>query len=195
MIVHIHMNADVFHALADPTRRRIVEVLSAGEQPVNELVGHAGIHQSGVSRHLRILQEPGSSRSGRKGSGASTHSGPSRSRNWTDGSRRTAACGARALDRFGAALAQGSARAGPLERRSHGNDEDDASPAAQKAAQKIVLERTLRAPIEDLWGLWTTKDGFESWWGPEGFRVEVHKLEARVGGALRYDMIADCAGG
>lgn len=53
------MDADVFQALADPTRRRIVEVLSRGEQPVNELVGHAGIHQSGVSRHLRILQEAG----------------------------------------------------------------------------------------------------------------------------------------
>ena len=65
------------------------------------------------------------------------------------------------------------------------------SPAAQKAAQKIVLERTLGAPIEDIWSLWTTKDGFESWWGPEGFRVEVHTLEARLGGALRYDMIAD----
>ena len=59
MIMHIHMNADVFHALADPTRRRIVEILSAGEQPVGELVGHAGIHQSGVSRHLRILHEAG----------------------------------------------------------------------------------------------------------------------------------------
>ena len=59
------------------------------------------------------------------------------------------------------------------------------------AAQTIVLERTLRAPIEDIWSLWTTKDGFESWWGPEGFRVQVHTLEARVGGALSYDMIAD----
>ena len=36
-----------------------------------------------------------------------------------------------------------------------------------------------------------TKEGFESWWGPRGFRVEVHSLEARVGGALHYDMIAD----
>lgn len=42
-----------------------------------------------------------------------------------------------------------------------------------------------------MWDLWTTKDGFESWWGPEGFRVEVQELDARVGGALRYDMIAD----
>jgi uncharacterized protein YndB with AHSA1/START domain len=56
---------------------------------------------------------------------------------------------------------------------------------------KVVIERTYRARLEDLWELWTTKAGFESWWGPEGFRVEVHALEPRTGGALEYDMIAD----
>lgn len=50
---------DVFQALADPARRRIVEMLRHGEQPVNELVARAGIHQSGVSRHLRILHTAG----------------------------------------------------------------------------------------------------------------------------------------
>lgn len=55
----------------------------------------------------------------------------------------------------------------------------------------ITIERTYKADIADVWALWTTKDGFESWWGPEGFRVDVHTLDARVGGELRYDMIAD----
>lgn len=45
--------------------------------------------------------------------------------------------------------------------------------------------------MEQLWALWTTKEGFESWWGPQGFRVDVHRLEARLGGVLEYDMIAD----
>jgi DNA-binding transcriptional ArsR family regulator len=48
-----------FQILADPTRRRIVETLRHGEQQVNDLVARAGIHQSGVSRHLRILHEAG----------------------------------------------------------------------------------------------------------------------------------------
>jgi uncharacterized protein YndB with AHSA1/START domain len=66
--------------------------------------------------------------------------------------------------------------------------------AATDAPQaKVVIERTYRARIEDLWELWTTKAGFESWWGPEGFHVEVHALEARAGGALEYDMIAHAA--
>jgi uncharacterized protein YndB with AHSA1/START domain len=58
-------------------------------------------------------------------------------------------------------------------------------------ARKLVVERTYRATVQELWELWTTKDGFESWWGPEGFRVEVHEIDARLGGTIRYDMIAD----
>jgi DNA-binding transcriptional ArsR family regulator len=50
---------DFFQALADPTRRSIVEALRGGERPVNDIVEHAGVHQSGVSRHLRILHEAG----------------------------------------------------------------------------------------------------------------------------------------
>src|SRR5712692_3185364 len=53
------MHADVFEILADPTRRRIVEALRSGEQPVNDIVDTVDIHQSGVSRHLRILSEAG----------------------------------------------------------------------------------------------------------------------------------------
>ena len=52
------MQLDVFQTLADPTRRRIVEALH-DEQAVNEIVALVGIHQSGVSRHLRILNEAG----------------------------------------------------------------------------------------------------------------------------------------
>jgi len=54
-----------------------------------------------------------------------------------------------------------------------------------------VFERTYNAAVEELWALWTTREGFESWWGPEGFRVEVHRIEPEPGGALHYEMIAD----
>jgi uncharacterized protein YndB with AHSA1/START domain len=66
---------------------------------------------------------------------------------------------------------------------------DDTIKSAAKPT--VVIERTYRARTEELWDLWTTKEGFESWWGPVGYRVEVHALEARVGGKLHYDMIAE----
>src|SRR6187399_1693405 len=53
------MHVDVFQTLADPTRRRIVEALRRGEHAVNDIVTRVAIHQSGVSRHLRILHEAG----------------------------------------------------------------------------------------------------------------------------------------
>jgi len=56
--------------------------------------------------------------------------------------------------------------------------------------RKIVIERTYMASIDDLWDLWTTKEGIESWWGPGGFSVAVHELELRPGGEMRYAMTA-----
>jgi DNA-binding transcriptional ArsR family regulator len=53
------MQAAVFQTLADPSRFLIVEALLAGEQAVNDLVARMDIHQSGVSRHLRILEDAG----------------------------------------------------------------------------------------------------------------------------------------
>jgi DNA-binding transcriptional ArsR family regulator len=50
---------DTFQALADPSRRLIVEALAGGERQVGDIVERAGIHQSGVSRHLRILHDTG----------------------------------------------------------------------------------------------------------------------------------------
>lgn len=55
------MNAQVhlFHALADPVRLRIVESMKLKERAVNDICERVDIHQSGVSRHLRILAEAG----------------------------------------------------------------------------------------------------------------------------------------
>lgn len=62
--------------------------------------------------------------------------------------------------------------------------------STQTAQHPVVIERTWEADVQDLWDLWTTKEGFESWWGPEGFRVDVHEIDPCVGGKLSYDMIA-----
>jgi uncharacterized protein YndB with AHSA1/START domain len=61
---------------------------------------------------------------------------------------------------------------------------------ARGAIRKITLERTFRASLEDVWDLWTTKEGLESWWGPEGFVTSVRKLDLRPGGAFEYAMTA-----
>ena len=50
---------DAFNAVAEPRRRQILDVLSRGERPVNDLVAALGVAQPLVSKHLRVLREVG----------------------------------------------------------------------------------------------------------------------------------------
>jgi len=89
------MHMDAFQTLADPARRRIIQALQKGERQVGDIVEQAGIHQSGVSRHLRILHEAGfvSMRPDRQ---LRLYSGRGLSESLTRGSPSTAAFGRRA---------------------------------------------------------------------------------------------------
>ena len=48
-----------YAALAEPSRRRILDLLRVGERSVTELVEGVGLSQPGVSKHLRVLREAG----------------------------------------------------------------------------------------------------------------------------------------
>ena len=48
-----------FEALAEPNRRRILDVLRDGERPAGVLVDALSISQPGVSKHLKLLREAG----------------------------------------------------------------------------------------------------------------------------------------
>ena len=50
---------DAFEIVAEPTRRRILDLLLTGERPVGDLVTDLGMSQPGVSRHLRVLRDAG----------------------------------------------------------------------------------------------------------------------------------------
>jgi DNA-binding transcriptional ArsR family regulator len=59
--------ADVFHAISDPTRRRLLRLLEHGERPVNVLAGQFDMTRPAVSQHLRVLREAGLVRERRVG--------------------------------------------------------------------------------------------------------------------------------
>lgn len=48
-----------FEVLAEPSRRRILDLLRVEECSVNELVGELGLSQPAVSKHLRVLRDAG----------------------------------------------------------------------------------------------------------------------------------------
>jgi DNA-binding transcriptional ArsR family regulator len=51
--------SDAFNAVAEPRRRQILDVLSLGPRPVNEIVEQMQMDQPLVSKHLRVLREVG----------------------------------------------------------------------------------------------------------------------------------------
>ena len=62
--------------------------------------------------------------------------------------------------------------------------------APKSVRAQFTIERTYAATLEEAWALWTTKQGIESWWGPEGFDVSVLSMDLRAGGELIYRMTA-----
>lgn len=51
--------SDLFHALADPTRRAILTRLAQGPAPVSELAEPTGLRLPTVMRHLAVLEQAG----------------------------------------------------------------------------------------------------------------------------------------
>jgi DNA-binding transcriptional ArsR family regulator len=49
----------VFEVLAEPNRRRILDLLLEAERAVGDLASELGISQPGVSKHLRVLRQAG----------------------------------------------------------------------------------------------------------------------------------------
>ncbi|MFT3749088.1 MAG: metalloregulator ArsR/SmtB family transcription factor [Agriterribacter sp.] len=50
---------DVFQAIADPTRRMIIQKLSGGTLNIGQIVEDSGITRQGIAKHLKVLNECG----------------------------------------------------------------------------------------------------------------------------------------
>ena len=55
----VNYNSDVFSAIADPTRRAMLDAMRAGEVGAGELANRFPISRPAVSRHLKILRKAG----------------------------------------------------------------------------------------------------------------------------------------
>jgi uncharacterized protein YndB with AHSA1/START domain len=60
--------------------------------------------------------------------------------------------------------------------------------APQADRERITLQREYSGSVAEIWDLWTSAPGIESWWGPDGFTVTVSENNLTPGGRLRYTM-------
>src|SRR5438477_1488991 len=142
---------DTFQTLADPTRRRIVEALRHGEQQVNELVARAGIHQSGVSRHLRILHDAGFVSMRPEGQRRLYSLKPEPFRALDRWLAHYQDLWEKRLDRLKEALEKRRKRDRKPSPGARHMSDTIRSAAAAVTSSKFVIERTYRASVDELW--------------------------------------------
>ncbi|HEX4413473.1 MAG TPA: SRPBCC family protein [Lacipirellulaceae bacterium] len=54
--------------------------------------------------------------------------------------------------------------------------------------REIVITRTVNAPRELVWKVWTEPEHVSKWWGPNGFSTTIEKMEVRPGGVWKHTM-------
>lgn len=53
---------------------------------------------------------------------------------------------------------------------------------------ELSITRTLNAPIELVWKVWTEPEHIAKWWGPNGFTNTIYKMEVKPGGIWDFTM-------
>jgi uncharacterized protein YndB with AHSA1/START domain len=56
------------------------------------------------------------------------------------------------------------------------------------ANRELTITRTLNAPIELVWKVWTEPEHIAKWWGPNGFTNTIYKMEVKPGGIWDFTM-------
>ena len=54
--------------------------------------------------------------------------------------------------------------------------------------RELFISRTLDAPRELVWEVWTNPEHIKHWWGPNGFTNTIHQMDVRPGGIWNYIM-------
>ncbi|MGI1661123.1 SRPBCC family protein [Palleronia sp. KMU-117] len=60
---------------------------------------------------------------------------------------------------------------------------------SDRSDRTMTIERVIDAPVELVWGAWTSPDALPVWWGPDGFTCRTMRIDLRQGGEWVFDMI------
>jgi uncharacterized protein YndB with AHSA1/START domain/DNA-binding transcriptional ArsR family regulator len=158
------MTDDVLQALAEPSRRRIIELLDGAPRAVGEVATALGIRQPQATKHLQALERAGL---------VAVHP---LGRRRIYALRRQPLRDLRAwLDRFDAEHPSESVL-----------EEYEQAIASERGSDRTVrLTRTVAASRERVWKAWTTPAAIRRWWHPEHFTVAECIADAVPGGRLR----------
>src|SRR5258708_33017973 len=53
---------------------------------------------------------------------------------------------------------------------------------------ELLITRTLNAPVQLVWEVWTNPEHIKNWWGPNGFTNTIHNMDVQSGGTWDFIM-------
>jgi DNA-binding transcriptional ArsR family regulator/uncharacterized protein YndB with AHSA1/START domain len=179
----------LFGALADATRRGIVERLAAGEATVSELAAPFAISLPAISRHLKVLERASLITRSQEGRWRRARLSPAPLASAATWLERHERLWAERLGRLDDHLA--SAHHGGADAPAPGADRD---PGPERQAMsttttpQLALTRIFNAPRALVYRAFTDPDQFGSWWGPTGNALPRDEIDfdVRPGGYLQW---------
>ncbi|WP_106815741.1 SRPBCC domain-containing protein [Microbacterium timonense] len=158
-------------AIAEPTRFRIVELLSAGACTVGEVAAGIGALQPQTTKHIQTLEVAGVIRVHKLGR-----------RRVARLNRETMA----GLSSFFANLGVPEPDDAALEDYEAAIVRESATAPPAADARALTFERRLRSSAADVWAAWTEPRRAARWWAPRHFAVEALDLAPHEGAPIRY---------
>ena len=177
----------VFHALADATRRDILRRSVRGDSSVSRLATAYPMSFAAVQKHVAVLERAGLVTKERRGREQLVRTDPDAVAAGAAGPRRA---------RDGLARASGpngrAARAGP--RPTSEPTEERAQHMSVTSIEKdfdrltLVVVADFDATPERVWQLWADPRKLERWWGPPSYPATVQQYDLTPGGDVSYFM-------
>ena len=186
--VHVARSAtttDAFNAVAEASRRQLLDAIGTGEVTVGELVDRVGLTQPQVSKHLAVLREVGLVTVRADGKHRRYRvNGPALRpiHDWVRTFERTWNT---RLDRLDDLLAELRAPGGRPAMNTVSNRHGSAVVTLPNDTE-IVITRAFDAPADLVFQAYTTPDLVKRWWGFETSEWLVCDIDLRVGGTWRY---------
>jgi uncharacterized protein YndB with AHSA1/START domain/DNA-binding transcriptional ArsR family regulator len=170
------MDPQVFAALGEPNRLRIVELLEAAPRSVGEIAAALGLRQPQTTKHLQTLERAGLVTMhplGQRRIYALRRAPFDDLKSWSD-ALATTHPSEPVLDQYAAAVATELSLA--------------AADPEWAVGRTLQFKRVLGARIASVWAHWTTADLVQRWWSPEHFEVVEADVQPVSDGPLEIVM-------
>lgn len=169
------MRRDVFQAIADPTRREIIQLLAKEPMNLNAVADRFAVSRPAISKHIKVLTECGLIQIRRQGRERFCEARTEKLKEVAQWVGQYQALWDEKIDQLENYLAT-------LQSNSISN------PMDQNNDFTFVSTYELNAPRELVFQAWTQAEHLAGWFGPKGMTLKVISLDLRPGGMFHYEI-------